>query len=266
MCNFFSLLSDGKGNIFYLDAKQRKDTKEKYDSPDSHTSIADYYGFKGLQEDEFNKWEYNPLTKILTLDHRNTEDDCVLVTEKCRNLDFRTIEPLLIVKTIKNPLYEQTEVTDADIDLLRQWIAVKGSIEANNHYNFSTEEISNITNNLMRDIIGITIQNYIRESILSFIWDIIWCRDSFIRDAIWLSLSNKIKDSDSKECSNLWEYVQASTLCLTWSYISSFFTIKYQYNFSSIIKLRERGLIPSFDGTTWRLHGYKGKILWEEQI
>ena len=27
-----------------------------------------------------------------------------------------------------------------------------------------------------------------------------------------------------------------------------------------------KGLVPSFDGKTWRLHGYAGKILWKGKI
>jgi hypothetical protein len=41
------------------------------------------------------------------------------------------------------------------------------------------------------------------------------------------------------------------------AYISSFFAIKYKYDFSSAIQLWEAGLVPLFDGKTWRLHGGK---------
>jgi len=33
--------------------------------------------------------------------------------------------------------------------------------------------------------------------------------------------------------------------------------------FQPCIDLWERGLVPSFDGKTWRLHGYKGKVVKE---
>jgi len=39
-----------------------------------------------------------------------------------------------------------------------------------------------------------------------------------------------------------------------WAYISSFISIEYKLDFSSAVKLWESGLVPSFDGTTWRLH------------
>ena len=42
-----------------------------------------------------------------------------------------------------------------------------------------------------------------------------------------------------------------------WAYKSSFFDIKYRYDFSLCTKLWESGLVPSFDGKTWRLHSGK---------
>jgi hypothetical protein len=46
--------------------------------------------------------------------------------------------------------------------------------------------------------------------------------------------------------------------------ISSYFDIQYKYDFSSNNKLWDSGLIPSFDGKTWRLHtGKNAKIIYE---
>jgi hypothetical protein len=42
-----------------------------------------------------------------------------------------------------------------------------------------------------------------------------------------------------------------------WAYISSFLSIKYKYDFTPAVHLWEQGLVPSFDGTTWRLHSGK---------
>ena len=66
MCKFFSIVSDAKGNFYYFDWKQRQEIlKGKIkESADSHTSIADFYGFKGQKEDKLNKYEYNPLPAI----------------------------------------------------------------------------------------------------------------------------------------------------------------------------------------------------------
>ena len=77
-------------------------------------------------------------------------------------------------------------------------------------------------------------------------WDSV--RDS-IRDSVWDSVRDSVLDS-------VWDSVYA--------YMSSFFDIKYKCDFSSAIQLWESGLIPSFDGKTWRLRsGKKADIIYE---
>jgi len=49
-----------------------------------------------------------------------------------------------------------------------------------------------------------------------------------------------------------------------YAYYSSFFNIKYKYDFSSGVKLWEQGIVPSFDGNIWRLHsGTNADIIYE---
>ncbi len=73
---------------------------------------------------------------------------------------------------------------------------------------------------------------------------------------------------------SVWDSVRASVRDSVWAYIGSLFPniekwkyIKYkkgQYPFQSAIDLWKQGLVPSFDGKIWRLHGGKdAKILWE---
>jgi len=72
-----------------------------------------------------------------------------------------------------------------------------------------------------------------------------------------------------------WDSVGASV----WAYVGSFFILerpawKYTegielggYPFQSAVTLWEMGLVPSFDGKKWRLHGApNGKILWEGEL
>jgi hypothetical protein len=61
--------------------------------------------------------------------------------------------------------------------------------------------------------------------------------------------------------------VMASVRASVWAYISSFFAIDYEFNFSSAVKLWESGLVPSYDGQVWRLHtGKDAKIVYEEAV
>ena len=80
---------------------------------------------------------------------------------------------------------------------------------------------------------------------------------SSVRDSVWGSVRDSVWDSVRN---SVWDSVWDSVL----AYISSFFDIKYKYGFSSAIQLWESGLIPSFDGKTWRLHsGEKADIIYE---
>ena len=108
MCNFFSLVSNPKnGDIMYADWKVRKaflvGEIPDMESPDSHTSIASYFGHKSKAHDKFNMYEYDPLTKKFAVDKINGEDDSASVEKFCRELDFKKIIPALIIKPVVNP-------------------------------------------------------------------------------------------------------------------------------------------------------------------
>ena len=225
MCKFFSIVSDAKGNFYYFDWKQRQQIiqgKIKCESADSHTSIADFYGFKGQKEDKLNKYEYNPFTKQFTVDQINTFDDSKEVEKFCKKLDFKEIVPVNFDKKIINPFKDRSilEITDEDIELLKQWASVSASVWAS-----------------------------VRDSVRASVWDSVW-------DSVGDSVGYSVWDS-------VWDSVRASVGDSVWAYISSFVDIKYKYDFSSAIKLWEKGLVPSFDGKIWRLHGKGGKILKE---
>jgi hypothetical protein len=73
----------------------------------------------------------------------------------------------------------------------------------------------------------------------------------------WSSVKDSVRDS-------VWASVRDSVSASLWAYFSSFFAIDYEYDFSSAVKLWEAGLVPSFDGRTWRLHsGKNAKIIYE---
>ena len=105
MCQFFSLVSAGDSKPLYFDAKIRKKilNKELKYELDSHTSIADYYGYKGSKEDTLNKYEYNPITKLFQVDQLNTIDDSKEINKFCNELDFKLIVPELLIKPIIHP-------------------------------------------------------------------------------------------------------------------------------------------------------------------
>ena len=75
-----------------------------------------------------------------------------------------------------------------------------------------------------------------------------------------------------KQWSSVWASVWASVWDSVWdsvwasvrAYISSFFDIEYQFDFTPAVQLWEMGIVPSFDGKTWRLHtGKDAHVIYE---
>jgi len=244
MCKFFSLDSDGNGKIMYFDWELRKqviDGKLNYE-PDSHTSIADYFGYRSEKEDKLNKYEYNPLTKEFNIDQLNTTDDSVKIKKFCEELDFKTIIPQLIIKPIINPFKDRniTEITEEDIELVKKWASVRALVGVS---------IRSSVWASVRDSVGASVGASVRDSV----WDSV---GALVGDSVWDSVWDSVGDS-------VGDSVRA--------YISSFFTIaKWEYikhekgvnPYQPAIDLWEKGLVPSYDGKLWRLHGKGGKILW----
>ena len=76
----------------------------------------------------------------------------------------------------------------------------------------------------------------------------------------WVSVGDSVRASVRASVGDsVWDSV--------WVYISSFFDIKYQYDFSPCVKLWESGLVPSYDGKTWRLHsGQNADVVYEWNV
>lgn len=85
-----------------------------------------------------------------------------------------------------------------------------------------------------------------------------------VRDSVWASVGASVWASVGPSVGDsvgdsVWDSVGDSV----WAYISSFFAIRYDYDFSCLVELWERGLVPSFDGKTWRLHsGEKADVVY----
>ena len=201
MCKFFSFDTDAKGNYFYFNWQKRqellKGNPDNY-NPDSHTSIATFHGFRSELEDGLNKYEYNPLNKLFTIDKINVNNDAIDAEKWVRQLDFKSIIEPLIIKPIIHPLKITAPAVDMHvINLLINW-----------------------------DSVG----------------DSVW-------DSVRATVGDSVRDS-------VWDSVRA--------YVLSFFGLKYNCDFSSIVKLWEMGFVPSYDGKIWRLHaGENATIVYE---
>jgi hypothetical protein len=189
MCQFFSLVSNAKGNIYYFDAEVRKKiiTRELNYQTDSHSSIADYYE---INEDKFNKYEFNPLTKKFTIDQLNTKDDSAKVNKFCEQLDFKTIAPELIIKLIVNPLkLDFPVVTEKEIKLLKEWASVRDSIRAS-------------VRALVRDSVRDSVGNSVRDSVGDSVWAY---TSSYFDLKKWKYVNHEPGVNPYQSCIKLWE-------------------------------------------------------------
>ena len=229
MCNFFSFVTDPinhPAEYYFFDWVYRK---ANLDGVDSHSHICSHFR---LSEDMCNKYEYNPLTRKFVIDQVNSNRDDSEAAEKWVNrLDFKTIVEPLIIKPIVNPfeLPAVERVTDEQIDWLKSWASVWNSV---------------------RNSVG----NSVRNSVGNSVWDSVW---NSVEDVVWASVWEVVWAS-------VWDVDWASVRVSVWAYFSSFFAIEYKFDFSSAVKLWDDGLVPSFNGTTWRLHtGKDARVVYE---
>ena len=153
--------------------------------------------------------------------------------EECRKAHAEWLKKLRAVlpeQDLVNPfgVPPPNEITPAHLALLREWASVVDSVWAS-----------------VRDSVGIS---------------------------IWASVGASVRAS-------VWESVGASVWGSIWAYAGSLFRLprsawKYAehipgdgYPFQPAVDLWHQGLVPSYDGMTWRLHGGPdGRVLWEGKI
>lgn len=194
MCEFFSFCGiDGK--YLYFNAEQRqkilKDEGEfrglEY-NPDSHTSIAHFYGYRGRKEDTLRKYEYNPLSRTIYFRSDGADRaEADRVREWVKSLDFRTIVPYLIIKPIISPYdIEPPKVTEKHIAMLKRW----------------------------RSSIKYSITDLIEDSIWDTVWEAVWTSVgkgdvSYVGDSVQAYVSSFFDVWGGKnpyqDCIDLWE-------------------------------------------------------------
>ena len=255
MCNFFSFLSDGNGTYIYADWNLRQkiltgDIKvDSNQGPDSHSWLAKHFVKNGA-EDKYNKYEYNPLTKVFTIDQINGENDSLSAEKWCNEIDWKRIVKPLNVKPIKHPLYGEAKTpTKLDKKLAKEWASVLDSVWDSIGDSVRASVWDSVWDSIgdsVRASVWDSVRASVWDSVRASVWDSVW--DS-VRASVWDSIGDSIGDS-----------VRYSVR----AYNSSFYNITYNINTTPSNRLWERGFVLSFDGTTYRLHsGSKATIVWE---
>ena len=239
MCKFFSFVGDGYGNYLYSDWNTRKENPEHYH--DSHTAILTRNKVPPRLQDRWSKYEYNPLTKEFTVDQGVEGHDHEAAENWVKHLNFKTVVEPLVIKKIRKPLTGKAKkVTDKEIALLDEWIKVMDSVLDSVRYS-------------VRDSVWCSVYDSVGNSVEASVWFSVY---NSVRDSVWYLARVSV-----------WYSVGSSVWDSVWAYLSSFFKIKYEHDFSSAIKLWNSGFVTSFDGKKWRLHsGKKAEIVYEKGV
>jgi len=177
-----------------------------------------------LNEDVCNKYEFNPLTKEFTVDQINSKRDDSEAAEIWAN---RLDFETVVEPLIIKPIINPFELPKVEVPTDEQigWLKEWASV-----------------GDMVRDTVRDTVWASVRD---------------MVRDTVWTSVRDVVRDT-------VWAYVGYFVRDAVWAYFSSFFDVEYKVDYSSAIKLWKSGLVPSFDGTTWRLHsGENADIVYE---
>lgn len=174
------------------------------------------------------------------------------------SVGYKLAEALFPVNVLK--IKRTHPPTEEEIKWLKQWIAVRDSVQ------YSDSVLDSVRNN-----VGDSVWDSMEGSAWGNVWNSVW-------DNVWSSVRNSVEDS---VWSSVWGDVRSSAgdsaWESTWAYTSSLFPniTKWKYinhaegenPFQPTINLWKNGLIPSFDGESWRLHaGENAEIVWKEVI
>ncbi|MDD5220865.1 MAG: hypothetical protein PHV11_09880 [Candidatus Bipolaricaulis sp.] len=169
------------------------------------------------------------------------------------------LDRVLIRKPIIRPFRDVTppkKITKRHLDLLKEWASVWASVRAS-------------VGASVWDSVGASVGDSVGDSVGASVWDSV---GASVGDSVWDSVGDSVVDS-------VWDSVEASVGDSVRAYCGSFFHLprkawKYTeniktkgYPFQPLADLWNMGLVPSFNGTTWQLHGGRdGTVLWQGRL
>jgi hypothetical protein len=193
---------------------------------------------------------------------KSHENACWAAFEKWKKEAYGKIN----IEEALNPIHplkldKVMAVTSEQTKLLKQWDSVGDSVWDS-----------------VRASVGASVGDSVRDSVWDSVWDSV---RASVRDSVWASVGASVRASvgdsvgDSVRAS-VGDSVGASVGASVWAYIGYLFLLerkewKYTeniegegYPFQSLVDLWKQGLVPSLDGSIWRLHsGKKADIVFE---
>ncbi len=251
---------------------------------DSH---ADIISEAGLKDDtvppSFAKVEISPANKNYLAPDKWTfrlDEECAPEWWTPKHEQFawgafrqwkQKINRCLMRKPIVHPFRDvkpPRKITRRHLELLKQWASVGDSVGASVWASVGDGVRASVWASVgdgVGDSVGASVRASVGDSVGASV-------RASVRASVWASVGASVWDS-------VWASVGASVWASVWAYAGSFFALprkawKYTenitakgYPFQPCVDLWNLGLVPSFDGTAWRLHGGKdAKVLREGKI
>ena len=153
--------------------------------------------------------------------------------------------------------------TKADLTLLSKWASVWASVRDS-----MRDSVWASVRDSVWDSVWASMRASVGDSMGASVWDSVW-------DSVWASVGASVWDSMG---ASVWDSVWDSVGASMGAYVGWIFAPvvpkwkcatyrKGTYPLMASVKLWQRGLVPSFDGTEWRLHsGPKGEIVWQGKV
>ena len=223
---------------------------------------------KRVEVDQFKR-RYEEITLI---EHVPNEKVKELAQEWEPKVGYKLAEALFPVNVLK--IKRTHPPTEEEIKWLKQWIVVQDSVQ----YSMGNSVWSSVRNSVrdsVGDCMGDSVWESVAYSVMDGVGDSVW-------DSVWISVGNSVWESVGESAwksvmNRVWSSVADSVWESTWAYASSLFPniTKWKYinhaegenPFQPAINLWKNGLLPSFDGESWRLHaGENAEIVWKGVI
>jgi len=234
---------------------------------DAHSELASFGGYQDRKLGEFAKAEITPKNNdylnpdewVFRFDESpvpawcgtHEKELCLAAHKKWLKQMDKIIIPHSVVRPFK--VTPPASIQPKHIRLLKKWASVVDSVVDrvgasvwHSVWHSVGDRVGDSVGDSVVESVGASVWHSVVDSVGHSVWASVW-------HSVWHSVGDRVVDSVGP---SVWDSV--------WAYTGSFFRIpvwkyvkhhKGKYPYQPLMALWKTGLVPSFDGTTWRLHG-----------
>jgi hypothetical protein len=253
MCKAFSCLFTKSGDVLWKFAvDSHEDLIREYKLSDDGRK----QDFVRIEIPPKNGDYLNPDEWIFKVDQEKTPDwfkreFAEMESRKIHAAWLKKLRKILPEQDLVHPFRDiepPKKITKRHLALLRVWASVWASVRASVWTSVGDSILASVGDSFLASV-----WTSVGDSILASVWD-------SVRASVWDSVRASVGDSVRAYYGSLFALPRSA-----WKYTDKIKTTGYP--FQPAVDLWKLGLVPSFDGKEWRLHGGKdGKVLWQGKI